>query len=124
MKWVEIISLRCATNIDTPFVNELLKGIGESDSATDTPEHLVGIRVYHHSIVETDFSIHFYWESKSGSHDKSPLGLRFSSALRNLGLLNHSIWVETAALEFPLSYGKTRFQDIVESDRKDTSKIH
>jgi len=102
MKWVEIISLRCATNIDTPFVNELLKGISESDSATDTPEHLVKIRVYHHSIVETDLSIHIYWESESGSQDKSPLGLRFSSALRDLGLLNHSVWVETAALEFPL----------------------
>ena len=39
MKWVEIISLRCATNIDTPFVNKRLKGISESDSAADTPEH-------------------------------------------------------------------------------------
>jgi len=89
MKWAEIISLRCATNIDTPFVNELIKGIRESDSATDTPEHMVEIRVYHNSIVETDLSIHIYWESESGSKDKSPLGLRFSSALRDLGLLNH-----------------------------------
>jgi len=124
MKWVEIISLRCATNIDTPFVNELLKGISESDSATDTPEHLVDMRVYHHSIVETDFSIHFYWESESGSQDKSPFGLRFSSALRNLGLLSHSVWVETEALEFPLSYGNTRSRDILESDRKNISKIY
>jgi hypothetical protein len=119
MKWVEIISLRCATNTDTLFVSELLKGIGESDSATDAPEHLVEIRVYHHSIVETDLSIHIYWESESGSQDKSPLGLRFSSALRDLGLLNHSVWVETAAHKFPLSYGNTRSRNILESDRKD-----
>lgn len=124
MKWVEIISLRSATNIDTAFVNELLKGISETDSATDTPEHLVEIRVYHHSIVETDLSIHIYWESEPGSQDKSPLGLRFSSALRDLGLLNHSVWVETAALEFPLSYGNTRSRDILESDRKEFSKIY
>jgi len=102
MKWVEIISLRCAINIDTPFVNELLKGISESDSATDTPEHLVKIRVYHHSIVETDLSIHIYWESEPGSQDKSPLGLRVSSALRDMGLLNHSVWVETAGEIRPL----------------------
>lgn len=108
MKWVEIISLRCATNINTSFVNELLKGISESDSAKDTPEHLVEIRIYHHSMVETDLSIHIYWESESGSPDKSPLGLRFSSALRDLGLLNHSVWVETVALEFSLRYGNTR----------------
>jgi hypothetical protein len=120
IKWVEIISLRCATNIDTPFVNELLKGISESD----TPEHLVEIRAYHHPIVETDLSIHIYWESEPGSQDKSPLGLRFSSALSDLGLLNHSVWVETAAFEFPLSYGNTRSGDILESDRKDISKIY
>jgi len=61
MKWVEIISLRCAANVDTLFVNvvnELFKAISESDSATDAPEHLVEIRGYHHSIVETDLSIH------------------------------------------------------------------
>jgi hypothetical protein len=96
MKWVEIISLRSPTNIDIPFVDELLKGISESDSSTDTPGHLVEIRVYHHSIVETDLSIHIYWESEKESQRKSSLGLRFSSALKPLGLLNHSVWIETA----------------------------
>jgi hypothetical protein len=106
MKWVEIISLRCAANIDASFVNELLKGISESDSATDTPEHLVEIRVYHHSIVETDLSIHIYWKSEPGSQNKSPLGLRFSSALKPLGLLNHSVWIERASREISHRPGK------------------
>ena len=100
MKWVEIISIRSSTHSKIPFVDELLKGISESDLPTDTPEHLVEIRVYHHSIVETDLSMHIYWESEPGSQDKSPLGLRFYSALKPLGLLNHSVWVETAAREF------------------------
>jgi hypothetical protein len=99
MKWVEIITLRSAANVDTLWVDELLKGISESDWAMDTPERLVEMRVYHHSIVETDLCIHIYWESEPGSQDKSPLGLRVSSALRDLGLLNHSVWVETAAME-------------------------
>jgi len=103
MKWVEIISLRCAGNIETRFIDELLKGVDESDAATDMSKHLVEIKIYHHSVVETDLSIHIYWKSKPGSQNKSPLGLRFSSALKPLGLLNHSIWVETAALEFPLT---------------------
>ena len=106
MKWVEIISLRCAANIDTLFVNELLKGISESDSATDTLEHLVEIRGYHHSIVETDLSIHIYWKSEPGSQNKSPLGLRFSSALKPLGLLNHSVWIERASREISHRPGK------------------
>jgi hypothetical protein len=102
MKWVEIISLRCPGNIDTRFIDELLKEVSESDSPTGTPKHLLEIKIYHHSVVETDLSIHIYWKSKLGSQDKSPLGLRFSSVLKPLGLVNHSVWVEAAAREFPL----------------------
>ena len=117
MKLVEIISLRCASSVDTRLVDELLKEVRKSDSLTDKPNDLMGIRVYHHSVVETDLSIHIYWRSKPGIRDKSPLALRFSSALRNLGLLNHSVWVETTAVEFPADYDYVddRSGDIVAS---------
>ncbi len=112
MKWVEIITLRSPEKINGQFVNELLKGVPDSDSPTDTP-HLIEIRIYRHSVVETDFSIHIYWKSEPGRQDKSPLGLRLSSALRNLGLLNHSVWVETTAAEFPPQDGDARYRDRV-----------
>jgi len=124
VKWVEIISLRSPANIDTRLMDELLKEVSESDLPTDTPKHLVEIRVYHHSVVETDLSIHIYWKSEPGSQVKSPLGLRFSSALRHLGLLNHSVWVETAALKLPLSCGNSKSRGILEPDREDISKIY
>jgi len=54
MKWVEIITLRSPANINKQFVDELLKKVGESDSPTDTTKHLIEIRIYHHSVVETD----------------------------------------------------------------------
>ena len=101
MQLIEIITLRCPSKIDGQFIAELLNGVGEPDEATHTPRDLVGIRVYHHSVVETDLSIHIHWKSEKESQCKSPLGLRLSSALKPLGLLNHSVWVETAALEFP-----------------------
>ena len=119
MKWVEIIALRSPANIDTQFVDELVKEVGKSDNPSHTPEHLVEIRIYRHSVVETDLSIHIYWKSEPGSEHKSPLGLRFSSALRNLGLLNHSVWVERTAMEVPLSYGNSKPRDIPTQDRKD-----
>ena len=123
MRWVEIITLRSPANINRQFVDELLKGASESNLPTDTSKHLIEISVYHHSVVETDLSIHIYWESEPGSLDKSPLGLRFSSALRSLGLLNHSVWVETAALEFPPSYENSRPRHIRRApNTKDTSK--
>ncbi len=96
MKWVEIISLRCPSNIDTRLMDELLKDVNEFDSPTDTSTHLEKIKIYRHSVVETDLSIHIHWKSESGIQNKSPLGLRFSSALKNLGLLNHSVWIEIA----------------------------
>ena len=37
MKWVEIITLRSPAKINGQFVDELLKGVRESDSPTDTP---------------------------------------------------------------------------------------
>jgi len=115
MKWVEIITLRSPTRINTQFVDELLKQVDKSD----TPKHLVKIRTYQHAIVETDLSIHIYWESEPGSQHKSPLGLEFSYALKDMGLLNHSVWVETSALEFvPLSYANSKPQDIPALDRK------
>jgi hypothetical protein len=100
MKWIEIITLRSPSKINGQFIDELLNGVGRSKEATDTPDHLVEIRIYHHSVVETDLSIHIYWESEKDSQDKSPLGLRFSSALKPLGLLNYSVWVETDARDF------------------------
>ncbi len=114
MKWVEIITLRSPGRIDTQFVNELVKQV-----ESDTPKQLEGIRMYHHSVVETDLSIHLHWKSEPGSqHHKSPLGLKFSYALRNLGLLNHSVWVETAAGEVPFVSGTSSSQDITARDTK------
>jgi hypothetical protein len=124
MKWVEIITLRSPSEINGQFIDELLNEVGKSDEATDTPKHLIEIKIYHHSVVETDLSIHIFWESEPGSQNKSPLGLRFYSALKPLGLLNHSVWTETAAIEFPLSHGNARSRDIFVSDRKDISKIY
>ena len=97
MKWVEIITLRSPATISTQFVDELLKQVVSSE----TPEHLIEIGIYHHSVVETDLSIHIYWKSEPGEQHKSPLGLKFSHALKNLGLVSHSVWVETAALKIP-----------------------
>lgn len=100
MKWVEIITLRSPGNINRELVDELLKGVDKSDAATDSSKHLVEIKIYHPSMMETDLSIHIYWKSETGSQDRSPLGLRFSSALKPLGLLNHFVWVEIVAREF------------------------
>jgi hypothetical protein len=99
MKWVEIITLRSPANISIEFLDALLGQVGNFD----IPKHLVELKIYHHSVVETDLSIHIYWKSEQESQQKSPIGLRISSALRNMGLLNHSIWIEKAARTFAVN---------------------
>jgi len=102
MKWLEIITLRSPEKINRQLLDELLEGVRGSDVSSDPSKLSVEIRIYHHSVFETDLSIHMYWNSERGWQDKSPLGLRFSSALRNLGLINHSVWVETTFGNVPL----------------------
>ena len=106
MKWVEIITLRSPTSINKKFVDELLKEVGESDSPTDTLKRLLEIKTYYHFVVETDLSIHIYWDSEAGNQHKSPLGLRIFSALRSMGLLNNSVWIERASREISHRPGK------------------
>jgi hypothetical protein len=53
MKWVEIITLRSLSKINGQFIDELLKGVSESDSPTDTPKHLVEIKIWYRSKVFT-----------------------------------------------------------------------
>jgi hypothetical protein len=101
MKSIEIITLRSPSKIDEQFIGELLNGVGESDEVTDTRKRLIKIRTYYHSVVETDLSIHIHWESEKETQWMSPLGLRFASALKPLGLLNHSVWVEAASWNSP-----------------------
>jgi hypothetical protein len=93
MKWVEIITIRSLAKVNTQLLDELLRQVVKSK----TTGHPVEIRMYQHSIVESDLSIHIYWETKPQHQPESPLGQQFSYALKGLGLLNHSVWVETAA---------------------------
>ena len=90
MKWIEIITLRSADNIHKSLILELLHQIEQLDTANG----LTAISMYHQAEVGNNLSIHIHWKSEPGSQNKSPLGLRFSSALKPLGLLNHSVWVE------------------------------
>ena len=91
MKKLEIITLRSTRNIPTLVISELLRQIEKADPA-ERPE---GIRIYHHVGVDSDLSMHIHWNSEAGSERKSPLGLMLSHALRDYGLLNHTLWIES-----------------------------
>ena len=95
MKWIEVITLRSLAKVDPQLLDQLLGQVVKSK----TPGHPAKIRIYHHSVVETDLSIHIHWETERELPRESPLGQQLSYALKAFGLLTHSVWVETGALE-------------------------
>jgi hypothetical protein len=95
MKWIEIITLRSLVKANRQLVDELLRQLFQQKEAGLAAI----IRVYHHPTVETDLSIHILWKTEAQPPGKSPLGQQLSYALKELGLLNYSIWVEAAAME-------------------------
>ena len=88
MIWLEIISVRTAGVIEAGKVFDLCTRSFQSIAV----EKLLKLAVYRHAIYATDISIHLQWESDPGPW--SILGSEVSSALGDLGLISHTLWIE------------------------------
>ena len=88
MKWLEVIKLRSAGK-DSRLLEELLLSIDKLSQSG-----LVEMKTYHHAALETDFSVHLLWDSRRPEQNGSALGLRLAQALKEFGLIDHSIWIE------------------------------
>jgi hypothetical protein len=90
MKWLEIIELRSAYGNKKLLESQLETLINEVDQETKKQD----IKSYSRVMIDTDFSIHLFHDSKKVENSGSPLGLRLASALEAFGIVNHSIWIE------------------------------
>ena len=90
MELLEIIELRTVDSNRELLESQLRKLIGEA--VMDAEKQ--AIKAYGHAMIDTDFSIHLLHDSKIVEHFGSGLGLRLASALREFGLVNHSVWIE------------------------------
>ena len=90
MKWLEIIELRSVGSNRELLESQLKKLIYEVEKEATKQ----AINVYSRITIDTDFRIHLFHDSKIVGSSKSPLGLRLASALKEYGLVNHSIWIE------------------------------
>jgi len=52
------------------------------------------IRVFHRENIETDICIVLFHNEKKSRTGGSPLDLRFAAALKELGLVYHTVWRE------------------------------
>jgi hypothetical protein len=88
MVWLETINIRSAGIIEARKVLELCTQIAESAA----PDTALGVKVFCNVAYATDISIHLQWTSEPGA--SSVLGNELTSALRDLGLISHTMWIE------------------------------
>ncbi len=87
MKRLEIIHLRLATGCS----DDLIADIQRSASASIETSN---IEIYQHAGVTTDLGIHILHDTDDAGELPSPLGVVLSSALREYGMVEHSVWIE------------------------------
>jgi len=92
MKWIEIIALRSATDVLARLDTKSLLSINDNYQAADLDK----IKVYRHCTMDTDLSVHLYWDSDKVDPTGSSLAQHLKQLLKENGLINHSIWVEEA----------------------------
>ena len=89
MKWIEVILLR-SMEANRETVESKLRRLIEMDSKTDNQRM---VQVYCRALVESDFCIHLVHDSEEVEHNGSRLAVRLINALKEFGLVNHSVWV-------------------------------
>jgi len=92
MKWVEIIKLRVAENTRESLLRRLTEHLADMNHAGGLTE----IRLFHNAVVNSDLSIHLYWETAQIERQGSTPGLCLIHVFKAYGLISHSIWIESA----------------------------
>jgi hypothetical protein len=88
MKWLEIIELR-SVDSDNKLLESQLRELVDKEMKGPVT------RLYTRVMIDTDFSIHLFHDSKKVENSGSPIGLHLASAFKEFGLVNHSVWIET-----------------------------
>ncbi len=90
MKWLEMIQLRVVDGKRRPLESEINKLIEEVGSKGKKQM----VIVYNHSLIDTDYCVQVVHDSAAVENPGSPLGLRLADALKEFGMVNHSVWGE------------------------------
>ncbi len=88
MTWLETINIRTARVTEAAKVIELCRQHFQSIAV----EELLKLSVYCSAKYSTDISIHLEWASNPGSESFSGRAIR--EALRDFGLISHTVWAK------------------------------
>jgi hypothetical protein len=92
MEWIEIIRLRTQPDVE-PSVIQWLKEMIRSMNGTPG---LNEAKIYTHSAIPGDISLHIMWDTVQGLFKESEVGLMIADTLRKYGILDHTVWLMEA----------------------------
>jgi len=90
MRWAEVIMVRSAGS-NGDVVDATLKELMNSVAIEAKHE---AIRIFRHEKLDSDICIVLFHNGKKTRTGGSLLGLNLSAALKEVGLVNHTIWSE------------------------------
>ena len=89
MKWLEIIKIRSVEMLGKSVISDLVHQFGKLGTSPKPS----GIFMYHHAKLMTDLCIHIHWDTKDIYFNKSVIGGHIAHALKDFGLVSHSVWI-------------------------------
>lgn len=92
MEWVEIIRLRTQPDVE-PSVIQWLKDMIRGIHGTPG---LDAARIYTHSAIPGDISLHIMWNTVQDIFKESEIGLMIADTLQKYGILDHTVWLMQA----------------------------
>ena len=90
MKCLEIIELRTSDRDSKNLGKILIRFMDDLNKEYENHR----VQLYRHLTVETDWSFHIQIQTDINFTSPSQLGLRIASALKEFGLVHHSVWSE------------------------------
>ena len=92
MKFMEIIRVQAAAGREK-CLKEQISTLNNEVRKGPEIKGLLECLDLQQALVPGSFAIHLSWEMETPSTLGSPLGLNLIEALKGLGLINHSIWI-------------------------------
>lgn len=92
MAWLEIIEIR-AVGSNRDLLEAQLRGLIKE---MNQEPKLQTVKLYRHVVLESDFSIHIFHNSKKTDTKCSSICTQIIPSLKDFGLVNHTVWVENS----------------------------
>ncbi len=92
MEQLEIIQLRLTGTTQATLIEDVRRSILAGKAKEN-------VRLYFHATVPTDLSIHIHSETQTSLRQPSNLGVRLAAAMREHGMVQHTVWIEDQSKE-------------------------